>query len=86
MSDFDSEFEQAQLNRTLNPGVETVFIMSSAEHSFLSSSAVREIAGYGGDVSRFVPEEILGTVRGAYGGSRVGVTTPNTHIEANNKG
>ena len=86
VSDFDSEFEQAQLNRTLNPRVETVFIMSSAEHSFLSSSAVREIAGYGGDVSRFVPEEILDTVRETYAGAQTGVTTPNTHIEANNKG
>ena len=90
VSDFDSEFEQAQLNRTLNPGVETVFIMSSAEHSFLSSSAVREIAGYGGDVSRFVPEEILDTVRevyaGASAGANAGANVPNTHIEANNKG
>src|SRR5215218_2958605 len=47
VSDFESEFEQAQLNRTMFPELETVFIMASAEHSFLSSSAVREIASLG---------------------------------------
>ena len=69
VSDFESEFEQAQLNRTLSPGVETVFIMAAAEHSFLSSSAVREIASYGGEVSGLVPEEILDTVRQVYSGT-----------------
>ncbi|MDN5697762.1 MAG: pantetheine-phosphate adenylyltransferase [Rubrobacter sp.] len=86
VSDFDSEFEQAQLNRTLNPEVETMFIMSSAEHSFLSSSAVREISGFGGDVSGFVPEAILDTVREVY---EVRKKTPKDSaadsIETNNK-
>ncbi len=68
VSDFESEFEQAQLNRTLYPELETVFIMSAAEHSFLSSSAVREIAGLGGDVQGLVPEAILQTVREKYSG------------------
>ena len=66
VSDFESEFEQAQLNRTLAPEIETVFIMSAAEHSFLSSSAVREIASFGGDVRGLVPEGILETVREMY--------------------
>ena len=65
-SDFESEFQQAQLNRTLYPDLETVYIMAAAEHSFLSSSAVREIASYGGDVSGMVPEEVLDTVRRLY--------------------
>lgn len=69
VSDFESEFEQAQLNRTLYPEVETVFIMSGAEHSFLSSSAVREIAGFGGDVRGLVPDAILEVVREIYSGS-----------------
>lgn len=69
VSDFESEFEQAQLNRTLYPELETVFIMSAAEHSFLSSSAVREIAGLGGDVQGLVPETILQTVREKYSGA-----------------
>jgi pantetheine-phosphate adenylyltransferase/16S rRNA (guanine(966)-N(2))-methyltransferase RsmD len=66
VSDFESEFEQAQLNRTLYPEFETLFIMAAAEHSFHSSSAVREIAGYGGDVSGLVPEEILDVVQRLY--------------------
>ncbi len=65
-SDFESEFQQAQLNRTLYPEFETVFIMAAAEHSFLSSSAVREIASYGGDVRGLVPEEILDIVQELY--------------------
>ena len=65
-SDFESEFQQAQLNRTLFPEFETVFIMAAAEHSFLSSSAVREIASLGGDVRGLVPDEILDTVQQAY--------------------
>ncbi|HEX5851309.1 MAG TPA: pantetheine-phosphate adenylyltransferase [Rubrobacter sp.] len=68
VSDFESEFEQAQLNRTLFPELETVFIMASAEHSFLSSSAVREIASLGGDVRGLVPDVILETVTEIYSG------------------
>jgi pantetheine-phosphate adenylyltransferase/16S rRNA (guanine(966)-N(2))-methyltransferase RsmD len=68
VSDFESEFEQAQLNRTMFPELETVFIMASAEHSFLSSSAVREIASLGGDVRGLVPDGILETVREIYSG------------------
>jgi pantetheine-phosphate adenylyltransferase len=68
VSDFESEFEQAQLNRTMFPELETVFIMASAEHSFLSSSAVREIASLGGDVRGLVPDGILETVTEIYSG------------------
>ena len=68
VSDFESEFEQAQLNRTMFPELETVFIMASAEHSFLSSSAVREIASLGGEVRGLVPEGILESVRQIYSG------------------
>jgi pantetheine-phosphate adenylyltransferase/16S rRNA (guanine(966)-N(2))-methyltransferase RsmD len=69
VSDFESEFEQAQLNRAMFPELETVFIMASAEHSFLSSSAVREIASYGGDVRGLVPDGILESVLEIYSGS-----------------
>ena len=68
VSDFESEFEQAQLNRNMAPDIETVFIMAASEHSFLSSSAVREIASFGGDVRGLVPEGILETVRQIYSG------------------
>ena len=66
VSDFESEFEQAQLNRKMYPELETVFIMAAAEHSFLSSSVVREIASLGGEVRGLVPEGILETVREIY--------------------
>ncbi len=65
-SDFEAEFQQAQLNRTLYSDFETVFIMAAAEHSFLSSSAVREIASLGGSVKGLVPENILETVQSSY--------------------
>jgi pantetheine-phosphate adenylyltransferase/16S rRNA (guanine(966)-N(2))-methyltransferase RsmD len=69
VSDFESEFEQAQLNRKMYPELETVFIMASAEHSFLSSSMVREIAAYGGDVRGLVPDGILEAVEEIYSGT-----------------
>jgi pantetheine-phosphate adenylyltransferase len=50
----------------LYPEFETVYIMAAAEHSFLSSSAVREIASYGGDVRGLVPDVILDVVRRLY--------------------
>jgi pantetheine-phosphate adenylyltransferase/16S rRNA (guanine(966)-N(2))-methyltransferase RsmD len=68
VSDFESEFEQAQLNRRMFPELETIFIMASAEHSFLSSSVVREIASLGGEVRGLVPEGVLETVKQIYSG------------------
>jgi pantetheine-phosphate adenylyltransferase len=54
ISDMDHEFTMASLNRKLYPEIETVFLMPSDEYAYLSSSAVREIAFYGGNVSQFV--------------------------------
>jgi pantetheine-phosphate adenylyltransferase/16S rRNA (guanine(966)-N(2))-methyltransferase RsmD len=68
ISDFESEFVQAQMNRRLYPEFETVFIMSDAEHSFLSSSLVREIAAHGGEIRSLVPESVLESVRQIYSG------------------
>ncbi|MFH1312802.1 MAG: pantetheine-phosphate adenylyltransferase [Candidatus Eisenbacteria bacterium] len=56
VSDFEYEFQMALMNRRLNNDIETVFLMPSEEHTYLSSSLVREIASAGGDVSQFVPE------------------------------
>lgn len=53
-SDFDYEFQIAMANRQLAPEIETVFLMTNWEHSFLSSSVVREVATLGGDFSMFV--------------------------------
>ena len=55
ISDFEYEFSMAQLNRRLAPDIETVFMMASPEHSYLSSSGVKEIAAFGGSVEDLVP-------------------------------
>lgn len=58
VSDYESEFQMALANRKLNPNLETVFLPARGEYQFLSSSIVREIAGYGGDISGMVPHAI----------------------------
>ena len=58
VSDFDYELQMAQMNHQL-AGIETVFISTSPQYSFLSSSLVKEIAKYGGDVSAYVPPQAL---------------------------
>lgn len=55
VSDFEFEFQMALMNRKLDPGVETIFLMPKEEYTYLSSRIVKEIARLGGDVSRFVP-------------------------------
>lgn len=55
MTDFEYELQQADLNYRLDPDLESIFVMSSPEYGYLSSSAVRQIASCGGDVSPFVP-------------------------------
>lgn len=59
LSDFDSEFQQALANRKLNPNLETVFIATRAENMYLSSSLVRQIGEFGGDISSLVPDVVL---------------------------
>lgn len=62
MSDFEYEFQMALTNRKLMPQAETVFLTPSSDNMYLSSSMVRQIARFGGDVSSFVPSIILDTV------------------------
>ncbi len=57
VSDFESELQMAQMNRSLS-GVETLFLPTSSSHSFISSRLLREVARYGGDVSPFVPAPV----------------------------
>lgn len=59
MSDFEYEFQMALLNRKLLPKVETMFMMTHYEYSFLSSSMVKEIAGLGGTIKDLVPDAII---------------------------
>src|SRR3954470_17814415 len=58
ISDFEWEFQMNQLNRHLAPDVETVYVMASPSVSFVSSSGVKEIAAFGGDISALVPEPV----------------------------
>ncbi|MFL5929935.1 MAG: pantetheine-phosphate adenylyltransferase [Gaiellaceae bacterium] len=58
ISDFDWELQMNQLNRTLAPDIETVYVMASPQVSFVSSSGVKEIAAFGGDVSELVPAAV----------------------------
>ena len=56
ISDFDYELQMAQMNASLAEEVETVFVPTAPEYSFLASSLVKEVARFGGDVSRFLPD------------------------------
>ena len=58
LSDFEYEFQRALTNRVLNTELETVFIMTSQEYSFLNSSLIKEAVSLGGDISRFVPSDV----------------------------
>ncbi|HIU46006.1 MAG TPA: pantetheine-phosphate adenylyltransferase [Candidatus Fimadaptatus faecigallinarum] len=60
--DFESETQTAALNRRLYPDAETMFMMTSPEYACVSSTAVREIASFGGDISGLVPPQILDMV------------------------
>lgn len=60
--DYEYELQQATANMTLSPDIETVFLLTRPQFSFMSSSAVKEIAVNHGDISAFVPEEVLESV------------------------
>jgi len=64
MSDFENEFQMALSNRAFSEGeVETVFLMTSAEHSFISSHRIKEVAALGADISAFVPPAVLAMLK-----------------------
>ena len=58
ISDFEYEFEMNQLNRKMAPDIESIYMMSSPQYSFLSSSGVKELAMFGGDLNELVPEPV----------------------------
>lgn len=58
VSDFEYELQLAAINKSLDNSIETIFIMSSHEYSFLSSSSVKELARFNGDVDKFVPQVV----------------------------
>ena len=63
VSDFEYEFQQALANKRLNPKADTVFLTTATENMFLSSSLVKQIAAFGGEIQEFVPACIAGRIR-----------------------
>ena len=70
ISDFEYEFQMAMMNRKLNDQVDTVFLMPSEEYFFLTSTLVREVAGYGGDIKSLVPNHVLENLRKKFAGGK----------------
>lgn len=66
VTDFEYELQLAQTNKKLYPEVETIFLATNVNFAYLSSSVVREIAKYGGDIKQFVPESIVQSVYDKY--------------------
>ena len=67
VSDFEYEFQLANMNRALLPGVESVFLTPSEQHSYLSSSLIREVGALGGDISPFVHPAVAEAMQGRFG-------------------
>lgn len=59
VTDFEYELAMSQTNRVVNPDIDTIFLNTSLKYAYLSSSMVKEVAKYGGDVSKFVPENVI---------------------------
>ncbi len=66
VTDFEYELQIAQTNRVEYPELDTVFLVTDLNYSFLSSSIVKEFASYGGDISKFVPPSVIPMIEAAY--------------------
>ena len=69
ITDFEYELQMAQTNRIMDPEIDTIFLTTSLEYAYLSSSTVKEVALYGGDISKFVPEEVVSEIKRKMAGS-----------------
>ena len=69
VTDFEYELAMSQTNRVAAPDIDTIFLNTSLKYAYLSSSIVKEMAMYGGDISKFVPESIVDIVRERYSSS-----------------
>jgi pantetheine-phosphate adenylyltransferase len=76
VSDFEWEFQMNQLNRTLAPDIETVYVMASPQVSFVSSSGVKEIASFGGNVEELVPSAVAQRLKEMFPNGRGGAPLP----------
>ena len=75
ISDFEWEFQMNQLNRTLAPEIETVYVMASPQVSFVSSSGVKEIAAFGGSVDELVPPTVARRMKELFPGGVAGAAS-----------
>ena len=66
VSDFEYEFQMALTNRQIDENVDTVFLTTTAQHMYLSSSIVREVAMFGGNIEDFVPKQIVQNIKAKY--------------------
>jgi pantetheine-phosphate adenylyltransferase len=71
VSDFEFEFQLALMNRKLDSRIETIFLMTKDEYTFISSRLVKEISQLGGDVSDFVPRGVKRTLAHKFGAARL---------------
>ena len=67
LSDFEFEFNMALMNRHLEPAMETLFVMPNEQFSYTSSTLVKQVARFGGDVKNFVPPNVAAALKQAYG-------------------
>lgn len=70
VTDFEYELQIAQTNRKLDADIDTVFFTTNVEYAYLSSSIVKEIASYGGNIAKFVPQSIVPIIYDKYQGKR----------------
>lgn len=66
VTDFEYELQMAQMNHVMSDDVETLFLITNLKYSYLSSTVVREIASYGGDITKFVPEPLIERIYAKY--------------------
>lgn len=79
LSDFEFEFEMGNMNRTLAPGIEMVYLMTAPEYLFLSASRVKELVAFGASVDNYVPANVAKALKAhmGQGGLRTGATEAN---------
>lgn len=72
LTDFEYEFQMAQMNKHLYSGIETIFLVTDVKYSFLSSSAIKEVAKFGGSINDFVPDVVVDQTLRKYKGEKQG--------------
>lgn len=70
ITDFEFELQMAQTNRIVNPDIDTIFLTTNLKYAYLSSSNVKEVAMFNGDISKFVPEFVIDKVYEKYGSKK----------------